>query len=289
MSNAIAKKETSALVLSEDELLTVLESSLYPGAAKESIKLVISYCKASGLDPMQKPVHIVPIWDSKASKMRDVIMPGIGLYRTQASRTGQFAGMSEPEFGPDVASTLSGQQVTHPEWCRVTVKRALPSGIVAEFTAREYWIENYAVKGGKEKSIAPNAMWTKRTRGQLAKCASAQAMRIAFPELGAAPTAEEMEGREIDMGSAEVVSVTPIRHELPAYPQTEFDKNLPKWRELIESGKKTAEQIIAIVSTKGTLTDAQKTEISGNTETGEAIDREFFASYDAAEMKDAAR
>ena len=206
MSTALMKKESSALALSEEELLTVLESSLYPGAAKESIKLVVGYCKAAGLDPMQKPVHIVPIWDAKAGRMRDVIMPGIGLYRTQASRTGEFAGMSEPEFGPDITESIGGQSVTYPEWCRVKVKRLLPSGAMAEFTALEFWIENYAIKGGKEKSVAPNAMWTKRKRGQLAKCTSAQALRIAFPELGAAPTAEEMEGKEIDMGAAEVVS-----------------------------------------------------------------------------------
>jgi phage recombination protein Bet len=179
------------------ELVEVLESSLYPGAKSQSIGLVLGYCKAAGLDPMLKPVHIVPMWDSKQGAMRDVVMPGIGLYRTQASRTGQFAGMGEPEFGPDINATIGGMAVTYPEWCRVTVRRALPSGIVAEFTAREYWIENYAAKGGKEKSIAPNAMWARRPRGQIAKCAEAQALRKAFPELGSMPTADEMEGRAL--------------------------------------------------------------------------------------------
>jgi phage recombination protein Bet len=147
---------------------------------------------------MQKPVHIVPMWDGKAKQMRDVIMPGVGLYRTQASRTGTFAGQTEPEFGPMVTETLGGVAVTYPEWARVTVKKVMPGGLVAEFTAREYWIENYAVKGGQEKSIAPNAMWMKRPRGQIGKCAAAQALRLAFPEMGAQPTAEEMEGKPLD-------------------------------------------------------------------------------------------
>ncbi len=195
--NAITRSESGALALTEDELLKVLQTSLYPGAAPASIKMVIGYCKAAGLDPMQKPVHIVPMWDGKAGAMRDVVMPGVNLYRIQASRSGQFAGMSEPEFGPDVTENIGGQSVTYPAWCRVTVKRMLAGGSVAEFTAREFWIENYAVKGGKEKSIAPNAMWTKRPRGQIAKCASAQALRIAFPEIASAPTADEMEGKQI--------------------------------------------------------------------------------------------
>lgn len=193
----ITKHEGGALALAESELLQVLQSSLYPGAAPASIKLVIGYCKAAGLDPMQKPVHIVPMWDAKAGQMRDVIMPGVNLYRTQAARSGQFAGMSEPEFGPDRTEKVGGQEITFPDWCRVTVKRTMANGTVAEFTAREYWTENYATKGGKEKSIAPSAMWTKRPRGQIAKCAAAQALRIAFPEIASQPTADEMEGKAL--------------------------------------------------------------------------------------------
>lgn len=207
--NALTKTETGALALSERELLDVLSSSLYPGAAPESIKMVIGYCKAAGLDPMQKPVHIVPMWDAKASRMRDVVMPGVNLYRTQAARSGEFAGMSEPEFGPDKTQTIGGVAITFPEWCKVTVKRALKNGILAEFTATEYWLENYAIKGGKEKSVAPNAMWTKRPRGQIAKCASAQALRIAFPEIASQATAEEMEGKPLQPDADGVIDMPP--------------------------------------------------------------------------------
>lgn len=194
MNNVVAIQPAA---LAEADMLNVLQSSLYPGAALDSIRMVIGYCKAAGLDPMQKPVHIVPMWDRASGSMRDVIMPGVNLYRIQASRSGQFAGISEPEYGPDVTVELGGQKVTYPDWCRVTVKRQLSSGHIAEFTAREFWMENYAVKGGKEKSVAPNAMWTKRPRGQIAKCASAQALRAAFPEIAAQYTVEEMEGKEI--------------------------------------------------------------------------------------------
>lgn len=255
--NALTKQETQlpSLAINEQELLMVLENSLYPGAQKESIKLVIGYCKAAGLDPMQKPVHIVPIWDSKSGRMRDVVMPGVGLYRTQASRSGQYAGVSEPEYGPDVTKTIGGQEITFPAWCRVTVKRLLGNGQAAEFSASERWEENYAVKGGKEKSIAPNAMWTRRPYAQLAKCAEAQALRKAFPELGSALTADEMEGKEIDMGAAEVVRDEPKLP--PPYPSEQMAKNLPAWTEMMRAGKKTAAQIIAMVSSKYTLSPAQ--------------------------------
>ena len=117
------------------------------------------------------------------------------LYRTQAMRSGECAGVSEPEFGPDVTESIGGVQITYPQWCRVTIRRRLPTGEIASFTAREFWMENYAVKGGKERSIAPNAMWSKRPYGQVAKCAEAQALRKAFPEIASQPTADEMEGK----------------------------------------------------------------------------------------------
>ena len=195
-------------------MIRVLGNSLYPGAAPESIELVLSYCEAAGLDPMQKPVHIVPMWDSKAKRMRDVIMPGVNLYRTQAARSNAFAGMSEPEYGPVINANIGGVQIAYPEWARVTVQRRLATGELATFTGLEYWIENYAAKGGQEKSIAPNAMWQKRPRGQIAKCAAAQALRIAFPELASPPTADEMEGKPLEAGGDVVDMVTVVPPEL---------------------------------------------------------------------------
>lgn len=223
MSNAITQRESASLPsmqVDEKELIDVLRNSLYPGAQDASIKLVLSYCKAAGLDPMQKPVHIVPMqvstgrkddngWDIKEN--RDVIMPGVGLYRTQAARSGQYAGVSEPDFGPtktlvylaDVWEEVNGKrakrtqnvELEYPEWCRVTVER-LVGNSVRSFTAKEYWLENYAAKSNK--TTEPNAMWKRRPYAQLAKCAEAQALRKAFPDsVGSQPTAEEMEGKQL--------------------------------------------------------------------------------------------
>jgi len=260
--NALTKIENTAIAaMSEGELIEVLQSSLYPGASLPSVKMVLGYCKAANLDPMRKPVHIVPMWDGKAQQMRDVIMPGIGLYRTDASRTGECAGVTEPEFGPDVADNIGGQHITYPQWCRVTVSRRLPSGEMANFTAREFWKENYAVKGGKEKSIAPNAMWTKRPYGQIAKCAEAQALRKAFPEVGSQPTADEMEGKSIDMGMADVVGAPPPPPAPPTWPDDKFATQLPRWSKAITEGLKTADEIVTLASSKGALTPEQEAAI----------------------------
>lgn len=183
----IETKEIDAAVWS------TLKNSLYKGANDCSIQMVVEYCKACKLDPMQKPVHIVPMWDKNTKSMKDTIMPGIGLYRIQAARSNKYAGVSEPEYGDTVNTTLGGVSISYPEWCKVTVKKLVGNNIV-EFTAKEYWLENYATI--KKDHNAPNAMWLKRPFGQLAKCAEAQALRKAFPEIiTQQPTAEEMEGK----------------------------------------------------------------------------------------------
>jgi len=72
--------------------------------------------------------------------MRDVIMPGIELYRTKAHRTGQYAGQDEAEYGPTVAEALGGVQVRYPEWCKVTVYR-ISNGQRVPYSAKVYWLE----------------------------------------------------------------------------------------------------------------------------------------------------
>jgi len=208
MNDLSMRPGTGVMEMDEAELVSVLQTSLYPGAKLESIKMVLGYCKAAGLDPMQKPVHIVPMevptgkkdgkgWDIK--EKRDVIMPGIGLYRTQAARNGQLAGISEPEFGPEVELTLGDSEkqvtITVPQWCKVTVYRLI-GGVPYAFIGCERWLENYATQS--RNNDAPNSMWKKRPFAQLAKCAEAQALRKAFPEVGSQATAEEMEGKVLE-------------------------------------------------------------------------------------------
>jgi hypothetical protein len=208
MSNITAINTTNEI---DQHIWSALKNSLYTGAKDESIKMVLDYCKAAKLDPMQKPVHIVPM-NVKNSltgryEYKDVVMPGVGLYRIQAARSNQYAGVSEPEFGEDVTCNLGVVDITYPKWCKVTVKKLVNNTIV-EFTAKEYWLENYAT--ASKESIAPNTMWKKRPYGQIAKCAEAQALRKAFPEIiSQHVTAEEMEGKDINDLEIEVKNITP--------------------------------------------------------------------------------
>lgn len=227
--------KASGAIATVDAVRDALRSSLYPGASDASVDMVMAYCRAAGLDPMTKPVHIVPIWIPEKKErgrvvheghMRDVVMPGIELYRTKAHRTGEYAGQDEPEFGPTVESVLDGTIIRHPEWCRVTVYRIVANQRVP-FPARAYWMETYAT--AKRDTSAPNAMWRKRPFGQLEKCAEALALRKAFPEaVGAQPTMEEMDGREFEQV-----------HSLPA-PRSE-DSIAAEWRAKMTAAASLAE------------------------------------------------
>jgi len=207
MSNELVvgpQSQVPALAMDEAELIEVLRSSLYPGASDSSIKMVVAWCRASGKDPIKRPVHIVPMRVKKAGagkeeeryEYRDVIMEGIGSLRTDAQRTGQFAGMKAAVFGPDKTMKLGPKEYTFPEWCELTVLRLVAGGHVAEFSSgRVRWLETYATK--KWDSVEPNAMWAKRPYGQIEKCAEALALRRGFPEIGSQPTETEMRGKTI--------------------------------------------------------------------------------------------
>lgn len=72
---------------------------------------------------------------------------------------------------------------------------------------------------------------------------------------------EVIERPPVDMGRADVVEPekAPV---LPDYPAADFEKNLPEWqRKLIDTGKKTAPELLAMLSTKATFSESQKARI----------------------------
>ncbi|MGH8908305.1 MAG: phage recombination protein Bet [Egibacteraceae bacterium] len=183
--------------------IEVLGASLYPGASGASIEMVLGWCEARGVDPMDKPCHVVPMWDKDAGRMRDVIMPSVDYYRAKAESSGAYVGVSDTEYGPMQTLTVGEFTMEYPEWARVVVRRMV-SGVIAEFPAKVFWVETYAT--AKKDTKVPNAMWKKRPIGQLEKCAEAQALRKAFPKLCSGPTAEEMHGKVIGDAEVEIIS-----------------------------------------------------------------------------------
>lgn len=112
--------------------------------------------------------------------------------------------------------------------------------------------------------------WQSHPRRMLRHKALIQCARLAFGYTGIYDQDEAERIVEGTEGIGGAASGTVIQGEvilenkpLPPYSAADFSKNLPLWRDLIEAGKKTPDQIIATVSTKATLSDEQKAKIRG--------------------------
>ena len=68
---------------------------------------------------------------------------------------------------------------------------------------------------------------------------------------------------ERHMGPVDEVkpAAAPAAPALPAYAQADFEKNLPAWQKAVDSGKKTASALLAMLQTKATFSEEQKARI----------------------------
>ena len=102
--------------------------------------------------------------------------------------------------------------------------------------------------------------WSKFPARMLRHKATIQAARYAF---GFSGIYDPDEGERIAASQNEPEITATIEPEIIMYPQELFDKNIDNWLVAIKSGKKTADDIINKISTKGNLTVEQKAKITG--------------------------
>ena len=157
--------------------------------------------------------------------------------------------------------------------CRVK-RRGDPEPQVRTFSMDD------ARQAGLLNKAGPWTQYPKRMRQMRAR---AFALRDVFPDvLRGLSVAEEQDDVPKDMGAADVVGAPPPpapapaaapRPELQAYPEEAFAANLATWKAVIESGRKTAEDIINMASTKGVLSEDQRRRVRNlvviDNETGE--------------------
>lgn len=104
--------------------------------------------------------------------------------------------------------------------------------------------------------------WKSHPKRMLRHKAMIQCARIAFGFGGIYDQDEAEVIVEHDMGNAEVVREDKKPAGPQPYPAEAFEKNLPAWKNLIVTGKKTAADIIKTVSSKAVLSDKQKADIA---------------------------
>lgn len=104
--------------------------------------------------------------------------------------------------------------------------------------------------------------WTQYPKRMRQLRARAFALRDVFPDvLRGMPVAEEVMDMPTEkfMGAADVVQAQQQTPPLPApYSEDEFNANLPKWTQIIMSNRKSAEELVAFISSKRPLTAEQQ-------------------------------
>ena len=178
-------------LLNESEV-AIVKNSIAKGASDQELQFCLTVARRYRLDPFKQQIWFVKRWDSQADNGHGgvgghVWTPQVGinglLFAAARDHKAEFGSISLPEFGPML--TISGQgKMQAPEWARVQVwKRG-----ASEPTIAQAWWDEYAPA---DLSKAP--FWRKMPRRMIAKCATALAIREAYPDLGGLYIPEEMD------------------------------------------------------------------------------------------------
>jgi hypothetical protein len=175
-------------LLTSDEV-TLIKNNVAKGASDEELKFLLTVARRYRLDPFKQQIWFVRRWDRSADngqggKGAHVWTPQVGinglLFAAGRDHKQDLGSVSVPEYGP----MLKVGTVLAPEWARVKVYKkgeSIP-------TEAEAWWTEYAPA---ELYRAP--FWKRMPRRMLAKCATALAIRQAYPDLGGLYIPEEMD------------------------------------------------------------------------------------------------
>jgi hypothetical protein len=134
---------------------------------------------------------------------------------------------------------------------------------IAQRHGRADKMATFSLKDAKAAGLlGKQGPWVQYRDRMLKQRARAFALRDQFADvikgLSVAEEAQDIAPPSMrHMGEADVVQ--PAKAD--TYPDDQFEKNLPAWREVMARGRKTADQIIAMAQTKFPLTDAQQEQI----------------------------
>ena len=227
-----------------EELYQFLKSTAFKGDVSDAqLSALLIVANQYGLNPWTKEIYAFP-------DKNNGIVPVVGVdgWARIINSNPQFDGMDFDQTADSCTCTIYRKDRSHP-------------------TKITEWMTECRRPGVKP--------WESHPYRMLRHKAMIQCARIAFG-FGGIFDADEAERilenivpmKTINPDTGEITAKT-----LPVYSDADFAKNLPVWRSYIEARKKTAEQIIAMVSTKATLTDDQIAMISA-TVVPETIDAE---------------
>lgn len=236
-------------------LMETLKATAFKGQVSDAqMTALLIVANQYGLNPWTKEIYAFP-------DKNNGIVPVVGVdgWSRIVNNNPQFDGM---DFDQDEDSCT----------CRIYRKdRAHPIAIT------EYMSEC-------KRAIGP---WQSHPKRMLRHKAMIQCARIAFG-FGGIYDQDEAEriievapsgSTTIDGATGEILPAKPSGP--PQYPDEVFQKHLTRWR---QTGTKTPEEFIAVLQTRGTLTEAQLAEIRKPKATeGQVVDADFVAAMEREE------
>ena len=263
--------ETLNIPGTPQELIQTLKSTAFSGnravenISDEQLTALIIVANQYGLNPLTKELFAFP--DQNKGIIPIVSVDG---WSRIINNHDDMDGM-ECEYSDETISLDSHTQ-NMPAYCKCTIWRKSQGHptVVTEYLDEVYRPPFKGRQGGDV--VGP---WQKHTRRMLRHKAFIQCARLAF---GFSGIYDQWEGEQIAEGQDARDGAGEYQPaELAVYPAEKFDTNFPAWRDLIMSGNKTAEQVIAAVSTGYALTDEQRQRImdAGMGDDGEIIEGEL--------------
>lgn len=179
-----------------EEQRELIKKTICRGATDDEFALFLYVCQRTGRDPFRRQIYAVKRYDSNLQQEVMAIQMGIDHFRITAEESRQYAGQVGPYWcGRD------GQWVE--VWTNDEPPFAAKVGVKRKDWAEPMWgLARYAAYVQTKRDGSPNQFWKRMPDFMLAKCAEAQAIRKAFPEvLGGIYIPEEMvdEPREVEV------------------------------------------------------------------------------------------
>lgn len=228
----------------ETELLSTLKATAFKGQVSDAqMTALLIVAGQYGLNPFTKEIYAFP-------DKNNGIVPVVGVdgWSRIINENPQFDGLDFTQDDESCTCIMYRKDRSHP--IKVT----------------EYMSEC------RRENVQP---WKTHPKRMLRHKALIQCARLAFGYVGIYDEDEAERIVEKDMGAARTVDdKQPEPPQITYYPQDDFDNNLEKWIKAIDEKKKTADEIIAIVQSKGTLTDNMKAKIRREPIVGEVIEED---------------
>lgn len=163
----------------------------------------------------------------------------------------QFDGM-EFRYSEEMARP-EGAEATCWEWCEVVIYR---KDRAHPIVVREYLDEVYRAPFTTRDGRPIKGPWQTHPKRFLRHKTTIQGSRLAFGFVG---IFDQDEAERIAAREQQAPAARPERPE--QYPDDRFQQNLSAWRDVIQSGRKTPDEVIAMAESKAPLTEDQKTAV----------------------------